>query len=171
MSSKSKSNKTEHYTLLKAIYVVFLGLIIALFIGLGIAAFYETPKQPEQSPLAQETNYAKEPTQQAIDAQKDFEKQMKDYQENKLGPYNRNVAIISIIAAVLILTIGLLFSMRFMILSDGMLLGGVFTLIYSVIRAAQANNIRFTFIIVAVALVVTLGLGFWKFLRKPKAKK
>ena len=95
---------------------------------------------------------------------------MKDYEENKMGPYNRNVAIITIVAAVIILTIGLLFSLRFLILSDGILLGGVFTLIYSVIRAAQANNIRFTFIIVAVALVVTIALGYWKFLRKPKKK-
>ena len=170
MATKAKAKKTEHYTLLRAIYVVFLGLIIALFIGLGIAAFYETPKRPEQSSLAQETNYAKEPTPQAIEAQKAFEKQMKDYEENKMGPYNRNVAIITIVAAVIILTIGLLFSIRFMILADGMLLGGVFTLIYSVIRAAQANNIRFTFIIVAVALVVTIALGYWKFLRKPKKK-
>lgn len=170
MAKKSRSNKTEHYTLLKAIYVVFLGLIIALFDGLGIAAFYETPKRPEQSPLAQETNYAKEPTSQAIEAQKNFDKQMKNYEENQLGPYNRNVAIITIIIAVLVLAIGLLFSLKFMILSDGLLLGGVFTLLYSVFRAAQANNIRFTFIIVAVALVVTVGLGFWKFLRKPKKK-
>jgi len=162
-----KSNK-EKYTLLKSIYIVFLGLIIALFVGLGIAAFYETPKEPRQSSVAQETNYAKEPSEQALKAQKDFENQMQDYNENKLGPYNRNVAIIALVLAVVILTIGLLFAKKFMILSDGILLGGVFTLIYSIIRAAGANNIRFTFVVVAVSLAVTLFLGFWKFLRRPE---
>lgn len=168
MASKVKSKKTEHYTLLRAIYVVFLGLIIALFVGLGIAAFYETPKRPEQSSLAQETNYAKEPTPQAIEAQKAFEKQIKEYEENKLGPYNRNVSIVSLVIAVAILTVGLLFSGRFLVLSDGILLGGVFTLLYSILRATMANNIRFTFIVVAVSLAVTIFLGFWKFLRRPK---
>ena len=168
MASKAKSKKTEHYTLLRAIYVVFLGLIIALFVGLGIAAFYETPKRPEQSSLAQETNYAKEPTPQAVEAQKAFDKQMKDYEENKLGPYNRNVSIITLVIAVVILTVGLLFSGRFLVLSDGILLGGVFTLLYSILRATMANNIRFTFIVVAVSLAVTIFLGFWKFLRRPK---
>lgn len=168
MASKAKSKKTEHYTLLRAIYVVFLGLIIALFVGLGIAAFYETPKRPEQSSLAQETNYAKEPTPQAIEAQKAFEKQIKEYEENKLGPYNRNVSIVSLVIAVAILTVGLLFSGRFLVLSDGILLGGVFTLLYSILRATMANNIRFTFIVVAVSLAVTIFLGFWKFLRRPK---
>ena len=47
MASKAKAKKTEHYTLLKAIYVVFLGLIIALFCGLGVAAFYQQPKEPK----------------------------------------------------------------------------------------------------------------------------
>lgn len=168
MAKETKSNKTEHYTLLKAIYVVFLGIIIALFIGLGVAAFYEQPKEPETPAILMSSNVGKEPTDEMRQAEIDYQKAIKNYQENKLGPYNRNVAIITIIASVVILAVGLLFSMRFMILSDGMLLGGVFTLIYSVIRAAQANNIRFTFLIVAAALVVTVGLGFWKFLRQPK---
>ena len=170
MASKAKAKKTEHYTLLKAIYVVFLGLIIALFIGLGIAAFYEQPKEPEQPQILMSENIGKEPTNEIRQAEIDYNKARKDYEENKLGPYFRNVAIICITMAVIILAIGLLFSMKFLILSDGILLGGVFTLIYSVICAARANNIRFTFIIVAVALLVTIALGFWKFLRKPKKK-
>jgi hypothetical protein len=169
MSAK-KSKKSQSYSFLKVVYIIFLALIIALFVGLGIAAFYETPKRPEQNSLAQETNFAKDPSPKAIEAQKDFEKQMKEYEQNTLGPYNRNVAIITIVVAVLIMTLGLLLSMQFVVLSDGLLLGGVLTLVYSIIRAAQANNIRFTFIIVAVALIVTVALGFWKFVRIPKLK-
>lgn len=170
MAKKSNSNKTERYTLLKAIYVVFLGLIIALFVGLGIAAFYEQPKEPDTPEILMSSNIGKGPTAEVRQAEIDYQKALKDFNENKRGPYYRNVAIIDITMAVLILTIGLVFSLKFMLISDGILLGGVFTLIYSVICAAQANNIRFTFIIVAVALVVTIGLGFWKFLRKPKKR-
>lgn len=165
---EKKDNHTEKYTLLKAIYVVFLGLIIALFVGLGIAAFYTAPVVPKMPPEAVEVTYRKDPSPEAIKAQREYEKQQQNYNENQLAPYNRNVSIISLIFAVVILTLGMVFSLKFLILSDGILLGGVFTLIYSIINAVGANNVRFTFVIVSIGLVVTIFLGYWKFLRHQK---
>ena len=37
----------EHNTLFKLVYTFILGIVIALFFGIGIAAFYEQPKPPE----------------------------------------------------------------------------------------------------------------------------
>ena len=165
MATKSKAKKTEHYTLLKAIYVVFLGLIIALFCGLGVSAFYQQPKEPSAPVGNAAENITKTGPSQA---QLDYESQYRQYEETKLKPYNRNVSIITIILATVILVLSLILSAWLPILSDGILLGAVFTLVYSIIRGISAGNVRFTFIIVSVGLVITIFIGFWKFLRKPK---
>ena len=167
MASKAKAKKTEHYTLLKAIYVVFLGLIIALFCGLGVAAFYQQPKEPKP-PVASASENANKtgPSQAEID----YENKFREYEENQLKPYNRNVSIITISLATVILVLSLILSAWLPILSDGILLGAVFTLIYSIIRGISAGNVRFTFIIVSIGLAITVFIGFWKFLRKPKKK-
>lgn len=165
MATKAKSKSTQKYTLLKAIYVVFLGLIIALFCGLGVAAFYQQPKEPTP-PVG---NAAENPTKTGpSQAQIDYESQYRQYEETKLKPYNRNVSIITIVLATVILVLSLVLSAWLPILSDGILLGAVFTLIYSIIRGISAGNARFTFIIVSIGLVITVFIGFWKFLRKPK---
>ena len=165
MATKSKAKKTEHYTLLKAIYVVFLGLIIALFCGLGVSAFYQQPKE-RKPPVASASENANKtgPSQAEID----YENNFREYEENQLKPYNRNVSIITIILATVILVLSLILSAWLPILSDGILLGAVFTLVYSIIRGISAGNVRFTFIIVSVGLAITIFIGFWKFLRKPK---
>ena len=166
----AKKSKPHQYTVLKAIYVVFLGLIIALFCGLGVAAFYQQPKEPKAPITTAQTAEQKQGL--VVDqAQVNYENEFRKYEEEKLKPYNRNVSIITLALATLILVISLLLSGKLPILSDGILLGAVFTLIYSIIRGISAGNPRFTFIIVSVGLAITVFIGFWKFLRKPRAKK
>ncbi len=51
------------------------------------------------------------------------------------------------------------------IISDGLLLGGVFTLGYSIIRGFAGDDDKFRFFVVIVGLVVTVVLGDLKFIR------
>jgi len=165
----TKKSAKGQYTVLKAIYVVFLGLIIALFCGLGVAAFYQQPKEPKAPITGIQTVEQKQGI--VVDqAQVNYENEFRKYEEEKRKPYNRNVSIITLSLATIILVISLILSNKLPILSDGILLGAVFTLIYSIIRGISAGNPRFTFIIVSVGLVITIFIGFWKFLRKPKGK-
>lgn len=166
----AKKSPKRQYTVLKAIYVVFLGLIIALFCGLGVAAFYQQPKEPK-APIASAQTVEQKQGLAVNQDQVNYENEFRKYEEEKLKPYNRNVSIITIILATIILVVSLLLSNKLPILSDGILLGAVFTLIYSIIRGISAGNPRFTFIIVSIGLVITVFIGFWKFLRKPKPKK
>ncbi len=166
----AKKSSKGQYTVLKAIYVVFLGLIIALFCGLGVAAFYQQPKEPKAPIVTSQTVEQKQGL-VADQAQINYENEFRKYEEEKLRPYNRNVSIITLVMATVILVVSLLLSTKLPILSDGILLGAVFTLIYSIIRGISAGNPRFTFIIVSVGLAITVFIGFWKFLRKPKVKK
>ena len=67
--------------------------------------------------------------------------------------------------AILYLLVGLLLAKRLAIISDGLLLGGVLTLIYSIIRGFGANDDIFRFLVVSVSLLLALGLGYTKFVR------
>ena len=51
-------------------------------------------------------------------------------------------------------------------MGNGLLLGGVFTMVYGVgwIISSEANVARF--VVMTVALVVTLGLGYLRFVRR-----
>ncbi len=51
------------------------------------------------------------------------------------------------------------------IISDGLLLGGVFTLGYSIILSFADDDDKFRFFVVIVGLVVTVVLGYLKFIR------
>ena len=154
--------------ILKLIYTLFLALIMALFVGLGIDAFYPGPKVPVQ-PVGigydkLECMSAEEKT-----SQEQWEQAQRDYQE-QLKPYNRNVSIFSIIAAVIILVVSLTLLSKIKMIADGILLGGVFTTGYGIIRGLMSEDTKFRFLIVAIGLVIALVLGYLKFI-KPKEEQ
>jgi hypothetical protein len=72
--------------------------------------------------------------------------------------------------AVLALIVSLLFLNKILIISDGLMLGGVFTLVYSIILGFSTEDARYRFVIVSVGLLITLGLGYIKFI-KPNQEK
>lgn len=98
-----------------------------------------------------------------------FQLKQKKY-ERALAAYNRNVSMASLIASVLILAASLTFLKSIPTISDGLLLGGVFTLGYSIIRGFAGNNDMFRFFVVSVGLAVTLLLGYKKFIQPEDSK-
>ena len=150
---------------MKVIYSFFLGIMLSLFVGLGIGTFYAEPV----APAAPEFGYVgKEGLSQEQQAQQTaFEKSRQYYDKHQLNPYNRNVSIIALAAAVVFVAIGLLIGRGYDVLSNGALLGGVFTLIYSLGRAIAANNSAYGFVAVSIGLAVVLFLGYLRFIRQP----
>ena len=156
--------------MLKLIYTVFLGIMLALFVGFGVATFYTAPKMPEYPSKLQYSEPAKMDTPELIVERKAFDDKQKTFNDaNKL--YRGRVFIIVVICAVLILAIGLLLEHRIMILSDGFLLGGVLLLAYALINAFMTENTRYQFVAVTVGLVISLVLGWLKFIRPNIIKK
>lgn len=148
--------------MIKYIYVLFLGIMISLFVGIGISTFYPGPK-----PLAQpELTYADDGTMTKVDRQKDaqFQREQEDFQKTA-DLYRRNVSMISLVAALIILAISFALDRRLPIITDGALLGGVFTLIYSTGMGVSTSEPRYRFVIVTVAMLVAIFLGYWKFIR------
>lgn len=153
--------------MIKPIYTLFLALIIALFVGLGIATFHPGPTAPKYPvELENVENCCEEtPEQQALRI--DFN-QKQDQFEEEFKAYSREVSIVSLIAAIIILVLSLTLLARIKMIADGILLGGVFVTLYGIIRGLMTEDPQFRFIIVSVGLIVALALGYIKFIRPQK---
>lgn len=151
---------------LSILLTIFIGLLVAGFIGLGIEAFYPAPKSPEYPvmPMPVAVDDATNAKQQEMYAanRKTFDDSYKQYQKD-LDAHNRNVAIIAIVAALLLLVGSLILVKGPALIGDGLLLGGIFSLIYSITRAGMSNNSKLEFGVVAASLAVTIFLAYRKF--------
>lgn len=153
---------TSSNTILKFVYSLFLGVLLALFVGFGINTFYLGAEEPRYPAMTEALT--KEPTkeQQAIDV-----KYQADYRkfEDKMKPYSRNVSIIALIAATTFLALSLVFEKKLRVLADGIMFGGLFTLLYSIIRSVISQDSKYIFVVITVGLITVLYLGYHKFIR------
>jgi hypothetical protein len=153
---------------LKIVYTFFLGLLLAIFIGLGVNTFYPSPQAPDYPTSA--SIYGKEPSEQDIEEQREFETASRSHQEN-LKPYNRNVSIITLVAAVLLLAISVIFEKKIKVIADGVMLGGLFTLVYSIGRGIASEDSKYVFAAVTIGLAIVLYLGYHRFAKPEKNPK
>lgn len=148
--------------LLKLVYTFFLGLILALFVGMGIGAFYTAPVLPEYPQLAEPAVDQSKESPEITRAQRNYEEQYKKFEKDS-QIYHRNVSIISIIVAVVFLMISLRLERRNHVITNGVMLGGVFVLIYSIGRGIASTDTKYTFIAVSISLIVVVYLGYRRF--------
>jgi hypothetical protein len=132
---------------LRVLYSIGLGIVIVLFVGLGIATFYPAPEYlsygSDLSTAAREA------------ASKAYESAMKDY--------NRNVTVASLASALLILGASIWSESRKPLFAGGFLVGGLLTLIYGLMRGLTSGVTAVAFFSVTVGLVVVIYLGHQRF--------
>ena len=150
--------------ILKIIYTFFLGLLLALFVGLGISTFYIAPTAPEYTYSTSSDKPQTDP------AYRTYNEQSKRYEEDKIT-YNRNVSMIALASAVMLLIISFGLEKRNKIIANGVLLGGLFTLLYSIGRGFASQDSKYTFIVVSIGLAIVLYLGYRRFSDHPEKKK
>lgn len=150
--------------MIKPLYTLFLSLLIALFVGLGISAFYPGPKMPQYPFELDAVKQGCEETMEQTTIREEYNQAQRKFMEES-QPYNRNVSIISLVAAIIILVLSLTLLTKIKMIADGMLLGGVFVTLYSIIRGLMSENSQFRFLIVAVGLIIAFVLGYIKFIR------
>ncbi len=153
--------------LIKYVYIVFLGIILATFVGVGIAAFYKGPVYPETpAALKYERPYPDyqtgTPSAEYIKEQEAFDAKSKQFQQDS-NIYNRNVSMIALAFSVLMLVLSLSFFKKIPVIADGLLLGGVLTLAYSVVRGFNTNDDIYRFLVVGAGLSIAMVLGYLKF--------
>lgn len=157
--------------MIKFIYTIFLGIFVATFVGVGISAFYQEPKYPEP-PLV--IKYCSPEMTKDAEKYKEFQKVAEKYDKEQqafqktISTYNRNVSIISLIAAIILVIVSLTFLRKIYLIADGLLLGGVLTLLYSIIRGFGTDDNMFRFIVVSIGLLISLILGYYKFIKSKK---
>lgn len=153
---------------LSVIYTFFLGILLALFIGFGINTFYTAPSSPE---YPNELNsYSKEYSEEREATQKAYDKKVDDYNK-KMQPYNRNVSIITLASAVVLLAVSIATEKRGSTISNGVMLGGLFTLLYSIGRGIASQNSKYIFAVIAIDLAIVLYLGYRRFSAQPNTTK
>ncbi len=90
---------------------------------------------------------------------------IQDQMRTSMEVWGRNTSIILITFATLVMAISLIRSEELPVISNGLLLGGVFTMIYGVGWIIATGTSIARFIVMTVALAITLALGYVRFVR------
>lgn len=157
--------------MIKFVYSFFLGLLLVAFVGMGVASFYPSPKAPEY-PVILETGKVNpdEYTTEERTADYKYQADYRAYTESA-DNYNRNVAMIVLAAAVVLVVLGLVLHSKSDVIADGLLLGGVFTLLYSIGRSFAGEDPKYTFLVTTIGLIITMVVGYLKFIGPNEATK
>lgn len=88
-----------------------------------------------------------------------------DGRPEQFAGWQLTTGVILLVCATIILAVSLFLPERQGVLSNGLLLGGVFTMVYAVGMTVSANASVLRFVVVAIALAVTIAIGYLKFVR------
>ncbi len=167
---------------LQAIFAVFLGLMITAVVGVGVYTFHPNPGDATQAQIQalQDERYAIdgcntgqcrswEQLTVAEQAQiKEIEAEVSTLQrtyEEQSGQWRMSTSVILIVIATILMAVALALGDSVAVLSNGILLGGLFTMLYGVGWGLASGNSITRFVVLVVALVVSLVLGYLKFVR------
>lgn len=168
---------------LQTIFSFFVGLMVLAFVGVGVNTFYESPQQrysDQQEKLFREqqaiTGSKGDPSSlstsdrakyDAVQARIDV---LQKKQQVEMEGWSRNTSIILVIFATIVMGVSLVRSEQLRVLSNGLLLGGLFTMLYGAGWVIFSGSSTARFFVVLFALVVTIGLGYLKFVRGKKGE-
>lgn len=167
---------------LQTIFSFFLGLMVLAFIGIGVNTFYPSLDQERQTELdklyrEQEAIYQGQGKEQLSDAdqrrideiQKEIDR-LNTRNEATRELWARNTSIVLIIFATIVMGVSLVRSEQLRVISNGLLLGGLFTMLYGVGWVLWSGESIARFAVIVFALAVTVGLGYLKFVRGREAQ-
>lgn len=164
---------------LQTIFSFFLGLMVAAFVGVGVNTFYQSPTTTYEKQM-QDINRRMEDITRRGDAkgtgmnaadQAEMNKivaeqrALQDKIDVKMKPWMRNTSIIVILFATAVMSLSLVRSEQLKVLSNGLLLGGLFTMVYGIGWVIASGESITRFAVMVFALAVTVGLGWLRFVR------
>jgi hypothetical protein len=144
--------------LLQLIFSLFLGLMVLAFVGIGVNTSYPGPREPDY-PIGFE---GKEPPPAFQAAMQQF--------RHAWEHWALHTSILLLICATLVMAVSLIRSERLPVVSNGVLLGGVFTMVYAVGMTLSSGQSWLRFVVAAVALTATVAVGMAKFVRRTAAE-
>jgi hypothetical protein len=162
---------------LRTIFSFFLGLMLTAFVGVGVYTFHGPPDQfksqlrdldqREQSLMSSRS--PDEPTAADREQIEEINRQRRELNEAEAEarkPWGRSTSVILIVFATLAMVASLVRANQMPVIANGLLLGGVFTMLYGVGWIIFTDTSVARFVVLAVALAITLGLGYVRFVRR-----
>ncbi|MCX6495067.1 MAG: hypothetical protein NTY82_04750 [Actinobacteria bacterium] len=143
----------------RIIFVVFVGLMVTFFVGFGIDAFYPEPVYPQAIQDMWTMLANKTPT---VEEQAKINALEQAYQLEQ-QTHNRIVSIVVTIAAVIFLALSVLLENKNRVMANGIMLGGLFSLLYGAARGLGSQDSMVTFITVGVGLAAVVLIGLRRF--------
>ena len=159
------TSNRQRYTL-QVIFSFFLGLMVTAFIGVGVNTFLPAPETEYEDRLddlyrEQEDIEDREQLQEIREEIRQLEEEL----QPEFEKWARNTSIILILLATLAMGVSLVRSEQLRIISNGLLLGGVFTMLYGTGWVIASGSSVARFAVMAFALLVTFALGYARFVR------
>ena len=162
---------------LRTIFSFFLGLMMAAFIGVGVYTFHSSPERFDSQirdlvRREQAIRNSRPPNEleasdrdqiQEINRQRN---DLTDAAEKARKPWVQSTSIILMVFATLTMAISLVRPGQLPVISNGLLLGGVFTMLYSVGWIVASDTSITRFLVMTAGLLTTLGLGYLRFVRR-----
>jgi len=176
MATRDKQRDT-----LQIIFSFFLGIMVVAFVGVGVNTFYPSPDGPdselqklysEREQIDQSRGKTGELTPAEQAAYTKLSEQItaeEKVMQARRDVWARNTSIMLIAFATLIMGISLIRADQLRVISSGLLLGGLFAMVYGAGWSFAGSDSKARFAVVTVALVVTLALGYAKFVRSHEA--
>lgn len=146
--------------MLRSLYVIAIGLLFAGVVGMGVNAFYETPKYPTCE-------------RDSVDASKEAIPRISDDCKVLIDTYNEeknaidvNKSLIYISISIIVIAVSILGLGKIEVIGDGMTMGGIFILFVGLIQSLSTENEIYKFSATLAALAIVIFLSYWKFIRK-----
>lgn len=167
---------------LGVIFAFFLGLLVTAFFGVGVYTFYPMP-QPYQQEIdelyrreqevrrSRPMNELSEEERQLLDAIFEERRELYEAQSVVQRRWSRNTSMIMIALATATMAFSLTRSYALPVISNGLLLGGLFTMLYGVGWIFTSDTALLRFLVIALALAITLVMGYVRFVKQQKVTR
>lgn len=159
---------------LEIVFMIFLGVLVAAFVGVGVHTFYAPPYD-----YREEIDQTYENRREILDGRAltdlpDEERaRIRELDEERssllsahrtdYGKWRHTTSIVLIVLATLTMALSLVRADKLPVISSGMLLGGLFTMLYGVGWTVTTGSAISRFIIISIALAIALVMGYVRF--------
>lgn len=169
---------------LQIIFAFFLGLMVTAFVGIGVYTFYPQPAQVdaleeradelrrEQGEFRSTRSDGELTAEQRerVDALDREIQQVYEERQERTAAWARSTSIVLVLLSTLAMGVSLIRAEQLPVISNGLLLGGVFTMLYGTGWTIAAGESVLRFWVIAFALAVTLALGYVRFVRGQRSQ-
>lgn len=174
-------NNGSDHTGLRFVFALFLGLMLTTFIGVGVATFRPSPAEGyDQRLLALQRERGRLETavpeaartaedRRALQEVLAREGAVQDEKANVMRRWLQETSVILVVFATLVMAIAVWRAEGLPVIGNGLLLGGVFTMLYGAGMAVIATDTMVRFLVITGALAVTIILGYRRFVARRAA--